>query len=124
VNLWLDDIRPAPVGWQWAKTVEEAQAMLLSGKVENASLDHDLGACATCLNGRTPEQWLAEHNFEQMPQCEHFGTGYTLVCWMEETGNWPNRKPVVHSRNPAGKAKMEQAINHSWKSPQSGKEGL
>jgi len=117
MNLWLDDIRPAPIGLQHAFTVAEAQEMLLTGDVVKASLDHDLGACPACLNGRTPEQWLEETNYTAMPHCEHFGTGYTLVCWMEETGHWPQEKPVVHSRNPAGRAKMEQAIERSWRKP-------
>jgi hypothetical protein len=109
-------MRPAPAGWQWAKTVQEAQAFLNTGTVEEASLDHDLGACAECLGGKTPEQWLAETNFTAMPHCDHFGTGYNLVCWMEEHDIWPNRKPTVHSRNPAGRAKMQAAIDRKWAS--------
>ena len=115
MKLWLDDMRPAPDGWQHAKTVGEAQEMLLTGDVTEASLDHDLGACDACMGGRTVNGWLHSTNFTQMPNCDHFGTGYTLVCWMEETGNWPKTKPVVHSRNPAGRARMQQAIDHSWR---------
>ena len=68
----------------------------------------------TCLNGRSPEQWLEETNYTAMPHCDHFGTGYNLVCWMEENGCWPQEKPTVHSRNPAGRFKMQQAINREW----------
>ena len=25
VNLWLDDVRPAPEGWLWVKTAQEAK---------------------------------------------------------------------------------------------------
>lgn len=114
MKLWLDDIRPAPDGWHWVKTVDEAKAMLIRGGVEHASLDHDLGACSDCLNGRTPEQWLEETNFTAMPHCDHFGTGYTLVCWMEENDIWPPYKPAVHSRNPAGAAKMRAAIERKY----------
>lgn len=76
-----------------------------------ASLDHDLGACEVCLGGKSAEQWLTETQFQSMPNCDHFGTGYTLVCWMEETGNWPRERPFVHSRNPAGRARMEMVID-------------
>jgi hypothetical protein len=24
MRVWLDDLRPAPEGWEWARTVEEA----------------------------------------------------------------------------------------------------
>ena len=114
IDLWLDDIRPAPDGGVHVTTVEEAQYILKTGTVNRASLDHDLGACGDCLGGKTVEQWLEETSYRSMPHCEHFGTGYTLVCWMEETGHWPAVKPTVHSANPAGRAKMIQAIERHF----------
>lgn len=114
IDLWLDDMRPAPLGWLHVKTVEDAKLQLAAGRVRRASLDHDLGACDACMGGKTAEQWLVESNYTRMPNCEHFGTGYTLVCWMEETGHWPQEKPTVHSANPAGRARMQQAIEHSF----------
>ncbi len=87
VLLWLDDVRPAPVGWTHVKTVEAAKALLSQGNVYQASLDHDLG------------------------DDEHIGTGYTLVCWMEETGHWPINGTVVHSANPVGRRRMQIAID-------------
>lgn len=114
IYMWLDDVRRAPIGWVHVYTVEEAKAYLERGEVEFASLDHDLGACDVCLKGQTPEQWLEEHNYQAMPNCEHFGTGYTLVCWMEEHDKWPLHKPQVHSANPAGRAKMQATINKKF----------
>lgn len=119
MNLWLDDYRLPPFGWTWAKTVDAAKEWLETGEVENASLDHDLGACKDCLNGLTPEQWLEQHAYESMPNCEHFGTGYNLVCWMEETDNWPKNKPQVHSLNPVGRRRMQTAIDREWERRQS-----
>ena len=78
VRLWLDDIRPAPDGWAWARTVEEAVSLLERGEVAEASLDHDLG-----------EQGAEE--------------GYRLVVWMAENGVWPSEGMAVHSSsNPPG----------------------
>ena len=114
IYLWLDDVRPAPAGWTHVKTVDEAKTLLLTGQVYHASLDHDLGACDTCMGEQTKQEWLANAKWQNAPNCEHFGTGYTLVCWMEETGNWPKHQPTVHSANPVGRAKMEQAIHHSF----------
>lgn len=110
MKLWLDDVRPAPAGWTWVKTVDEARDAVLAGGVDEMSLDHDLGACAACLKGRSADEWLEENDYQSMPNCDHFGTGYQFVCWMEESGKWPVKKPKVHSRNPAGRAKMEAAI--------------
>jgi hypothetical protein len=113
VDLWLDDVRPAPDGWVHVKTVDEAKRYLADGVVRRASLDHDLGICDDCAVG-TPEEWLAAHNFQSMPHCTHFGTGYDLVCWMEETGHWPTERPTVHSANPVGRAKMLVAIERQF----------
>ena len=110
INLWLDDMRPAPVGWLHVKTVDEARLHIESGRVEHASLDHDLGACETCMDGRTTEEWLAEHNYAAMPNCSHFGTGYDLCLWMAETGHWPKQPPRVHSANPVGRQRMQGVI--------------
>jgi hypothetical protein len=112
-NLWLDDIRPAPFGYKHAKTVEEAQTILRTEPVQSASLDHDLGACKSCWSG-TPEEWLTYHSCQSMPNCEHFGTGYTLVKWMEETDIWPEEMPKVHSRNAYGRQRMEAVIRNKF----------
>jgi hypothetical protein len=46
MKLWLDDIRKpwmhGCIGFEWAKTVDEAIALLKTGRVTFASLDHDL----------------------------------------------------------------------------------
>ena len=51
IFLWLDDIRPAPRGFTHARTIEEAKALLETGVVAFASLDHDLGACGRVRGG-------------------------------------------------------------------------
>jgi hypothetical protein len=114
VLLYLDDVRPIPDGWKGVRTLDDAKAVLAGGDVEMASLDHDLGACVACMNGKTVEEWLSETGFNSMPHCEHVGTGYDLVCWMEETGHWPKQKPHVHSANPVGGFRMRQAINRHF----------
>jgi len=111
IFLWLDDVRPAPRGFTHVKTIDEAKAILETGRVALASLDHDLGACDECSKGVTPDEWLEKSNYASMPNCPHFGTGYDLVRWMEETGHWPTVYwPTVHSANAVGRRLMEQAI--------------
>lgn len=110
INLWLDDVRPAPIGWLHVKTVEDAKLQLEAGRVKKASLDHDLGACDACM-----ESWRGRDWVTAMPNCEHFGTGYTLVCWMEETNHWPDEKPTVHSANPVGRERMRRVIDKCWR---------
>jgi hypothetical protein len=115
MKLWLDDRRPAPPGWTRVHTVAEAQAYLQTGEVDEASLDHDLGACEACMGGLSVEEWAEAHDWD-MPQCEHLGTGYTLCAWMEETDCWPKQKPRVHSMNHRGSARMQAIIDRRFQS--------
>jgi hypothetical protein len=115
MKLWLDDRRLAPPGWTRAYTVADAQTYLATGEVEEASLDHDLGACESCLGGLSTREWLETHDYD-MPTCEHLGTGYTLCVWMEQTGHWPKKMPAVHSMNGAGADRMRAIISRAFQS--------
>lgn len=92
VKLWLDDERPAPRGWYWATTVDEALDVLMSCYVQELSLDHDLGM--------------------------GFGKeGVDLVkaiIWFQEVCSvniWPEQRPTIHSMNPVGRSNMEADID-------------
>jgi hypothetical protein len=89
MKLWLDDERPAPDGWLHVTTPEEAIEFLGDGLIAEMSLDHDLG--------------LSDDR-----------TGYTVAAWLEEAvlvrGLVPPARITVHSANPVGRARMEQAI--------------
>lgn len=99
-KFWLDDIRdPAlhgHIGWVWVATADAAIELLASGCVSKASLDHDL----------TISQTLGYPDQEK--------TGYDVVLWMEKNKVWPPDGVVVHSENPAGRFKMEQAIKNYY----------
>lgn len=101
MKLWLDDVR-APhlhgaLGWEWAKTAQEAIDYLSSGKVEIASLDHDLAPDHYPWSGVPLEQ------------CS--GTGYDVVVFLENNPEFlPPRGTRVHSMNPVGRARMEQVL--------------
>lgn len=44
MKLWIDDLRPAPKGFDWAKTSQEAIDMIQANPpYEHISFDHDLG---------------------------------------------------------------------------------
>src|SRR5256885_763057 len=96
MKLWLDDLRPpwkyGCIGWEWAKTADEAIALLKSGKVIEASLDHDLSYEATLGQQSTNET-----------------TGYDVVLWMEEHGVFP-RHVTIHSMNVVGASRMRQTL--------------
>lgn len=107
VKVYLDDMRPAPAGWKLVTSIRQVKEILAADLDVELSLDHDLGACddPRCANS----DWR-----NAMPNCPHIGTGYDLVCWMEETDSWPSVKPVVHSLNPVGRERMRQAIDRHY----------
>ncbi len=103
MKLWIDDVRPAPKGYVWITTVEDAKEKILTEEaivaynlihnagIELIDIDHDAGACA------------------------EFGGDYIkLLDWLEETGrNYPIR---IHSMNPVGVQNMRAIIQRNgWK---------
>ena len=99
MRLWLDDIRePWKYGFilsEWAHTADEAIAMLKTGEVTYASLDHDL----------QPEHYS-----------NHCGDdcGCAVVNWMEANNVWPVDGVLVHSQNESARLKMEQGIDKHY----------
>lgn len=100
MKLWVDDVRPAPEGYVWCQTVNQAkveiryaEGMEFLGKrieIELIDIDHDAGDCA-----------------------QYGGDYIKLLDWLEETGrNYPIR---IHSMNPVGVENMRRIIQrNSW----------
>ncbi|MCD1257469.1 cell division protein FtsJ [Paenibacillus athensensis] len=62
IHVFLDDLRPCPRGFVWAKNVGECQLLLAECEVDVLSLDHDLGDPAE--SGMDVVRWLiAERRF-------------------------------------------------------------
>lgn len=94
LKVYLDDVREPPEGWTLVRWPYDAIQLLLTGEVEALSLDHDLG--------------------DDGPGAGHGRTGYDVLVWLEEAvalhGVKPPASIQVHSANPAGRARMEAAI--------------
>lgn len=103
MKLWIDDIRPAPYGYNWCKSVDEAKRTIrdyetmynASGgknyyKIELLDIDHDAGDFAS-----------------------QGGDYIKLLDWLEETGrNYPIH---IHSMNPVGVENMRRIIKkNGW----------
>lgn len=110
VDLWLDDVRLAPLGWIHCKTVDEAKLILREFDVQEMSLDHDLDLCPICHKDIIEN----EQQFDILPLCKHDLTGYDLVKWCAENNIWSKYKPLVHSANPVGRFAMCQMIDRFW----------
>ena len=93
MKLWIDDIRPAPDGFIWCKSVNQAKAAITAYERQYScdniliDLDNDGGDYFKILN------WLEEKNIVD--------TGYFFK---------------IHSKNPVGIMKMEDIIRHNgWR---------
>lgn len=101
MKLWIDDVRPAPEGYVWARSVYTAKNFIAGLEMHAKTapeltitlidIDHDAGDYAS--DG---------------------GDYIKLLDWLEETGrNYPIR---IHSMNPVGVANMRAIIEkNSWK---------
>lgn len=97
MKLWIDDVRPAPTGFYWVRSVAEAKRIICDPVVEHnfpielIDIDHDAGEFA-----------------------QYGGDYIKLLDWLEETGrNYPIR---IHSMNPVGVTNMRRVIERNgWK---------
>ena len=103
MKLWIDDIRPAPEGYVWCKSVNDAKYMISKyservigdhiryDEIEFIDIDHDAG----------------DYAFDG-------GDYIRLLDWLEETDrNYPIR---IHSQNPVGVENMRRIIQRNgWK---------
>ena len=98
MKLWIDDVRPAPIGYKWWRSVNEAKRVidftnrvLCPYEIELIDIDHDAGDFA----------------------CDG-GDYIRLLDWLEETGrNYPIR---IHSANAVGVQNMRRIIERNdWK---------
>ena len=93
MKLWIDDIRPAPDGFIWCKSINQAKAAITAYEHQYScdniliDLDNDAADYFKILD------WLEEKNIVD--------TGYFFK---------------IHSKNPVGIMKMEDIIQHNgWR---------
>ena len=93
MKIWIDDVRPAPEGYYWVQSVNNAKAAILyadkyKSQIEIIDIDHDAGEYA-----------------------QYGGDYIKLLDWLEETGrNYPIH---IHSMNPVGVENMRRIIQRN-----------
>lgn len=88
-KLWIDDVRPAPFGYVWCKSVNEAKQIIENASsIELINIDHDAGEYA--CNG---------------------GDYIKLLDWLEETKR--EYHIHIHSMNPVGVENMRRIIERN-----------
>lgn len=103
MKLYVDDIRPAPEGWQQARTVTDAIRFLaqFGHSVDTVSLDHDISYAVEVAGTQRP-----------FPSPENFTA---VARFMVEfyTRELAGRKPkvIIHTANPVGGKELENILN-------------
>ena len=97
MKLWVDDVRPAPKGYEWCRSVNQAKNWIdisefdFMEDIELIDIDHDAG------------DYISDG-----------GDYIKLLDWLEETGrNYPIH---IHSMNPVGVENMRRIIQRNgWR---------
>lgn len=112
MKIWIDDVRPAPNGYVWCNSVNDAinTIKLREARIKNI------------LQRYTPSETRMKDLSIQVIDIDHdagdyacYGGDYIkLLDWLEETGrNYPIR---IHSQNPVGVQNMRAIIQRNgWK---------
>lgn len=103
MKLWIDDVRPAPEGYLWCKSVLMAKNYII--KYSNR-IDWD--------NNLVDEIELIDIDHDAGDYAQYGGDYIKLLDWLEKTGrNYPIR---IHSQNVVGVQNMRAIIERNgWK---------
>ena len=108
MKLWIDDVRPAPDGYKWCNSVNEAKEYILD--MERLFAYH-------FRKEEIKEEYLItliDIDHDAGDYARDGGDYINLLNWLEETGrNYPIH---IHSANPVGIANMRRIIKRNgWK---------
>ena len=110
MKLWIDDCRPAPEGYVWAKTVEDAKEYIVARETLKGLRWYFSNGASEVLQ---PFE-LIDIDHDAGDYASDGGDYIKLLDWLEETGrNYPIR---IHSMNVVGVANMRAIIQRNgWK---------
>ena len=110
MKIWVDDVRPAPEGYIWCKSVNEAK---LEIKGQENIFEELLNYNSLLVAGKNPIT-LIDIDHDAGDYANDGGDYIRILDWLEETGrNYPIR---IHSQNPVGVQNMRRIIEKNrWK---------
>lgn len=124
MKLWIDDLRPAPEGYIWCKSVDEAKLEILKMEQQQRMFYEEAFYRLKCMDKYGYHKMLEMSNRREIEliDIDHDAGEYAdrggdyirLLDWLEETDrNYPIR---IHSQNPVGVANMRRIIKRNgWK---------
>lgn len=112
MKLWVDDIRPAPEGYVWCKSVNETISKIKYFEAVRSGEEFDKNCLI--LNRSTLSIKLIDIDHDAGDFAFDGGDYIKLLDWLEENGyNYPIH---IHSMNPVGVENMRRIIRRNgWK---------
>lgn len=109
MRLWVDDVRPAPEGYTWVQSVEEAKAAICLFEEETENLLDEYDFPPLDFWNRTIEVIDIDHDAGEFGPPDYI----KVLDWLEETGrNYPIH---IHSMNSVGVQNMRAIIRkNGW----------
>lgn len=111
MKLWVDDVRPAPDGYIWCKSVNEAIATIITSEGRNSNKPTSVTEIFPDINWNIE---LIDIDHDAGDYASDGGDYIKLLDWLEETvRNYPIH---IHSMNPVGVENMRRIIKRNgWK---------
>ena len=105
MKLWIDDIRPAPEGYVWCKSVNETKSYIIRALIGWLRLNKEIQYPIEILD--------IDHDSGEFYQ--DGGDYIEILKWFEKTQT-PCPPIHIHSMNPVGVENMRAIIErNSWK---------
>lgn len=105
MKIWVDDVRPAPIGYVWVKSVNECRECITFLEWQYQSRDYFFYNCTQFAIE------LIDLDHDAGDYAIHGGDYINILNWLEETGrNYPIR---IHSMNPVGVENMRRIIERN-----------
>lgn len=100
MKLWIDDVRPAPEGYIWKKSVDDAKYFITMREF----------VCRILYPNTQPFD-VIDIDHDAGDYANDGGDYIKLLDWLEETGR---SYPIhIHSMNPVGVANMRAIIQRN-----------
>ena len=124
MKIWVDDVRVAPEGYEWCRSVNEVkrkiegtekQIKFIEKKANEALRNyHRMQAQQIRKLARRREIEVIDIDHDAGKYASDGGDYIKILDWLEETGrNYPIR---IHSQNPVGVQNMRRIIERNgWK---------
>lgn len=103
MKLWIDDVRPAPEGYYWCRSVNEAKRVI---EIYGSWIDFD-NNIVDCIE-------LIDIDHDAGDFAADGGDYIKLLDWLEDTSR--SYQIHIHSMNPVGVENMRRIIQRNrWK---------